>query len=98
MPYETERASIWRIHLGLRKQDSNQFDLKKLVSTSEGFSGSEIEQAVVASLYRALLQKTSLTTDLFMEKVTRTIPLSVSGQEDIETLRQTAKGFVNVRG
>ena len=98
LPDDAERASIWRIHLGLRKQDSTQFDLKKIVSASDGFSGSEIEQAVVAALYRALHQKTPLTTDLLIEELTHTIPLSVTRREDIDALRQTAEGrFVNVR-
>jgi hypothetical protein len=98
LPDDTERESIWKIHLGLRKQDSKTFDLSKIVSASDGFSGSEIEQAVVAALYRALHQKTPLTTDLLIEELTQTVPLSVTRREDIDTLRQTAEGrFVNVR-
>lgn len=98
LPDDTERESIWKIHLGLRKQDSSQFDLDRIVSASDGFSGSEIEQAVVAALYRALHQKTPLTTDLLIEELTNTIPLSVTRQEEIDALRRTAVGrFVNVR-
>jgi hypothetical protein len=98
LPDDTERESIWKIHLGLRKQDSKTFDLSKIVSASDGFSGSEIEQAVVAALYRALHQKTPLTTDLLIEELTQTVPLSVTRREDIDALRQTAEGrFVNVR-
>jgi MoxR-like ATPase len=98
LPDDTERESIWKIHLGLRKQDSKKFDLSKIVSASDGFSGSEIEQAVVAALYRALHQKTPLTTDLLIEELTHTVPLSVTRREDIDALRQTAEGrFVNVR-
>ncbi|HBH80395.1 MAG TPA: AAA family ATPase, partial [Nitrospira sp.] len=98
LPDDAERASIWRIHLGLRKQDSTRFDLDKIVSASDGFSGSEIEQAVVAALYRALHQKAPLTTDLLIEELTHTVPLSVTRREDIDALRQTAEGrFVNVR-
>ncbi len=98
LPDDAEREAIWKIHLGLRKQDSTQFDLGKIVSASDGFSGSEIEQAVVAALYRALHQKTPLTTDLLIEELTHTIPLSVTRREDIDALRQTAKDrFVNVR-
>ena len=98
LPDDTERASIWRIHLGLRKQDNTRFDLDKIVSASDGFSGSEIEQAVVAALYRALHQKAPLTTDLLIEELTHTVPLSVTRREDIDALRQTAEGrFVNVR-
>ncbi|HEY5931825.1 MAG TPA: AAA family ATPase [Nitrospira sp.] len=98
LPDDAEREAIWNIHLNLRKQDSKKFDLGKIVSASDGFSGSEIEQAVVAALYRALHQKTPLTTDLLIEELTHTVPLSVTRREDIDTLRQTAEGrFVNVR-
>ena len=98
LPDDTERESIWKIHLGLRKQDSKVFDLSTIVSASDGFSGSEIEQAVVTALYRALHQKTPLTTDLLIEELTQTVPLSVTRREDIDALRQTAQGrFVNVR-
>ncbi len=98
LPDDGEREAIWNIHLSLRKQDSTRFDLVKIVSASDGFSGSEIEQAVVASLYRALHHKTPLTTDLLIEELTHTMPLSVTRREDIDALRQMAEGrFVNVR-
>jgi ATPase family associated with various cellular activities (AAA) len=98
LPDEAERASIWKIHLGLRKQDSTRFDLDKIINASNGFSGSEIEQAVVATLYRALHHKTPLTTDLLIEELTATIPLSVTRREEIDALRRMANGrFVSVR-
>ena len=98
LPDDQERETIWKIHLGLRKQDTKNFDLVKIVSASDGFSGSEIEQAVVAALYRALYQKTPLTTDLLIEELTHTVPLSVTRREDIDQLRDMAQGrFVNVR-
>ncbi len=98
LPDDSEREAIWTIHLGFRKQRVTQFDLRKIVSASEGFSGSEIEQAVVAGLYRALHQKTPLSTDLLIEELANTVPLSVTRREDIDQLRETAQGrFVNVR-
>ncbi len=98
LPDDPERDAIWKIHLGLRKQDSAQFELGKIVSASDGFSGSEIEQAVVAGLYRALHRKIPLTTDLLIEELTHTVPLSVTRREDIDALRQMAEArFVNVR-
>ena len=98
LPNDGERTAIWKIHLGLRKQDSKKFDLVKLVSASDGFSGSEIEQAVVTALYRALHQRMPLTTDFLIEEVINTVPLSVTRREDIDQLRETAQGrFVNVR-
>lgn len=98
LPNGNERAAIWNIHLGLRKQDPSQFDLQKIVDASQGFSGSEIEQAVVAALYRALHHKQPLTTDLLIEELSNTVPLSVTRSEDITQLRTMAQGrFVNVR-
>ncbi|CBK42872.1 putative ATPase, AAA family [Nitrospira defluvii] len=98
LPDDHERTAIWKIHLALRKQDSAGFDLEKIVSASDGFSGSEIEQAVVAALYRALHYKTPLTTDLLIQELSGTVPLSVTRHEDIDQLRTMAQGrFVNVR-
>ncbi len=98
LPDDEERQAIWTIHLTLRKQNAEKFDLVKIISASDGFSGSEIEQAVVAALYRALHQKSSLTTDLLIEELTQTVPLSVTRREDIDQLRTMAQGrFVNVR-
>lgn len=98
LPDDGEREAIWKIHLGLRKQEARKIDLLKIVSASDGFSGSEIEQAVVSALYRALHQKTALTTDLLIEELTNTVPLSVTRREDIDHLREMAEGrFVNVR-
>ncbi|ULA67597.1 MAG: AAA family ATPase [Nitrospira sp.] len=98
LPGRDERTAIWKIHLSLRKQNSTGFDLQKVVDASEGFSGSEIEQAVVAALYRALHRKQPLTTDLLVEELSRTVPLSVTRSEDIQQLRASAQGrFVNVR-
>ena len=98
LPDTGERTAIWKIHLGLRKQDCAAFDLPKIVSASDGFSGSEIEQAMVAALYQALHRKQTLSTDLLIEELTHTVPLSVTRREDIDQLRAMAQGrFVNVR-
>ncbi len=98
LPDQGEREAIWKIHLELRKQDTTHFDLITIVTASDGFSGSEIEQAVVAALYRALHLKIPLTTDLLVKELTHTVPLSVTRREDIDQLRAMAKGrFVNVR-
>jgi hypothetical protein len=98
LPDDGEREAIWNIHLSLRKQNPGRFDLGKIVSASDGFSGSEIEQAVVASLYRALHQQSPLTTDLLIEELNQTIPLSVTRGEDIDALRRMAEQrFVKVR-
>ncbi|MBI4602686.1 MAG: AAA family ATPase, partial [Planctomycetes bacterium] len=52
LPDAREREEVFRIHLGLRKQDPARLDLAALVAATDGFSGAEIEQAVIGSLYR----------------------------------------------
>jgi len=98
LPNEQEREAILKIQLGLRKQNPATFDLKTVVPACDGFSGAEIEQAVVSSLYRALSHKQPLDTGLLLEELRQTVPLSVSRCEDIARLRETAKGrFVSAR-
>ncbi|MDA2932925.1 AAA family ATPase [Acidobacteria bacterium AH-259-D05] len=91
LPDAGERATIFEIHLELRKQDPKNFDLPRLVEATDGFSGAEIEQAVIASLYRALHLKQTLDSDLLLKEISETIPLSVSRREDIQRLRDMAR-------
>jgi SpoVK/Ycf46/Vps4 family AAA+-type ATPase len=91
LPQPEERARILEIHLELRRQDPKDFDLPALVAATDGFSGAELEQAVIASLYRALHAKQPLTTELLLEELAETVPLSVSRREDVERLREVAR-------
>ena len=97
LPTAAERRTIFQIHLGLRKQDPSRFDLAALADATEGFSGAEIEQVVVAAIYVALQKRGSLSTQSLIESVRNTVPLSVSRREDVERIRQVAAGrFVPV--
>ena len=98
LPDASEREAILRIHLNIRRQNPASFDLGSVAAAADGFSGAEIEQAVIASLYRALHAKTPLTAAMLIDEIRQTVPLSVSRREDIERLRNTARGrFVPVR-
>jgi SpoVK/Ycf46/Vps4 family AAA+-type ATPase len=92
LPSRAERPGIFAIHLRFRKQDPAAFDLDALAEASEGFSGAEIEQAVIAALYRALHAKTALTTEGVLAALQATVPLSVSRREDIARIRSAALG------
>jgi SpoVK/Ycf46/Vps4 family AAA+-type ATPase len=84
--------------LRLRRQEPEAFDLERLVAASEGFSGAEIEQAVVASLLGALHDRSALSTEAVERELRSTVPLSVSRREDVAALRERAEGrFVPVR-
>lgn len=98
LPDTPEREEILRIHLGLRHQDPARFDIGTVAAGAEGFSGAELEQVVVASLYRALYEKRQLDTALLLSTMNATVPLSVSRREDIFALRAYASGrFVPVK-
>jgi SpoVK/Ycf46/Vps4 family AAA+-type ATPase len=96
LPTPQERQEIWQIQLRARNQDPAAFDLPLLVEASDGFAGAEIEQCVISALYGALRKAATLTTDLLLEAITGTVPLSVSRRADIEALRARASDFVNV--
>ncbi|MCA1713702.1 MAG: AAA family ATPase, partial [Gammaproteobacteria bacterium] len=53
LPDAPTRAEIFATHLRKRELPPETFDLPALAAASEGFSGAEIEQAVVAGLYAA---------------------------------------------
>ena len=92
LPEPEERQKIFRIHLLLRKQDPTPFDLDALAKATDGFSGAEIEQVVISALYRSLQKKEPLTTAALVDAANSTVPLSIARREDIEQIRDLAKG------
>ncbi len=91
LPNVEVRAALFSLHLKKRARDPASFDLPKLASASEGFSGAEIEQAIVAGLYTAFAQKQQLTTEILVAEIRGTQPLSVTRAEDIQAIRDWAK-------
>ena len=90
LPDAQERAEIWRIHLLKRHRDPEDFDLHTLAMASDGLSGAEIEQAVIAGLYEAFDQGRPLQMDDLLNVLQETIPLSTMMQEQIQALREWA--------
>lgn len=91
LPSAAVRKDILRIHLQRNKQDPVAFDVAHLARQSEGFSGAEIEQAIVAALYEAHAEKKTLTTELVEQELRRTKPLSVVMGEKVAALREWAR-------
>jgi len=92
LPRQAVRRKILEIHLAAREQDPNAIDLDRVAESAKGFSGAEIEQAIVSALYAAHAQKSVLSTTHLIEELARTKPLSVVMSERIETLRRWAAG------
>ncbi|NCF72793.1 MAG: AAA family ATPase [Gammaproteobacteria bacterium] len=92
LPTPEIRASILAIHLSNRDQSLGRFDIGGLANAMEGFSGAEIEQAVVAALYAAHASKRPLDTAHIQAEIEQTKPLSVVLSERISALREWAAG------
>jgi ATP-dependent 26S proteasome regulatory subunit len=90
LPNQDERESIVRIHLAKRQRDAARFDLLELAEASAGFSGAELEQAVIAGMYDAFDQGRDLQTEDVLRAVTETFPLSKTMAEEIAHLRHWA--------
>ena len=92
LPGKRVRASIFAIHLTSRGQALKNFDIEKLSTISKGFSGAEIEQAVVSALYAAHAKEQSLSTEHLGQEIQQTKPLSIVMSERISALRLWADG------
>src|SRR5690554_3198471 len=84
------RKDIFVIHLNKRNCLAQQFDVQQLAIASEGFSGSEIEQAIVAALYSAESEGKLLDTATLLQELAATSPLSKVMAEQIAQLRAWA--------
>ncbi|MEW7976738.1 MAG: AAA family ATPase [Candidatus Sedimenticola endophacoides] len=92
LPTTGVRREIFAIHLRRRNQAPSGFDLEALAEASEGFTGAEIEQAIVASLYAANAAGERMESEHLLEELARTSPLSVVMAEEMGALRAWAEG------
>jgi hypothetical protein len=67
------------------------FDLAMLAASSGGFSGAEIEQAILAGLRTVFSAKEQLTTEILVTEIHSTQPLSVTRAEEVQAIREWAK-------
>ncbi|MEO0012619.1 MAG: hypothetical protein RLZZ535_1008 [Cyanobacteriota bacterium] len=91
LPSSAERQDIFRIHLGKRRSEINRFDLEQLTKVSDGFSGAEIEQAIIAAMYDAFAQDREFTQLDIIAAIKATLPLSRTMTEQVTALRDWAR-------
>jgi hypothetical protein len=85
------RRAIVEIHLRKRRLDIGLFDVDKLVAASAGYSGAEIEQAIISAMYEAFGANVILGTAHIERALRNSPPLSVTMAEKVTWLRQWAK-------
>ncbi len=91
LPSADEREEILRIHLAKRRREPSQFDLAGIAAQARGFSGAEIEQAVISGMYDAFDQDRDIGTEDVAHAIRETFPLSSTMREHIAYLREWAR-------
>lgn len=91
LPDEVVRGEILRIHLKKRGADPASIEIAQLVARTAGFSGAEVEQAVIAAQYEAKAGGSALATAHLLAEIARTKPLSVVMAERVAYLRAWAR-------
>jgi len=91
LPDAATRGELFRLHLSKRKVEWSGFSLNTLADASNGFSGAEIEQAIVSALYAAHAEKVPVDEKRLISEMQNTRPLSVLMAEQINGLREWAR-------
>ncbi len=92
LPDKATRKDIFAIHLRKRKRDENEYDLDKLAEVADGYSGAEIEQAIISAVHVAYAAQKTLTSKMIQEAVINSPPLSRAMAEKVDALNAWAKG------
>jgi SpoVK/Ycf46/Vps4 family AAA+-type ATPase len=92
LPGDEARAAIFGIHLGKRGIDASSLDIPRVIAASAGFSGAEIEQAIIAARHEARANNQPLTTESLVRVLETSPPLSVTMAEKVAELRAWSRG------
>ncbi|MFB9186261.1 AAA family ATPase [Dactylosporangium sucinum] len=92
LPTRAERAAIWRLHVARRASvPLDEAAVHRLCDLSAGYSGAEIEQAVVAGLFDAFAERRELRYDDLVRATANMVPLSVTQAERLAAIRDWAE-------
>jgi len=91
LPNRAARVDILAIHARKRNVKLTPRELETLADLSEGFSGAELEQVIVATLYAAHAAGTPVSAALIAQEMRATRPLSVTMAEQVRALRAWAR-------
>jgi AAA+ superfamily predicted ATPase len=92
LPNQQEREAIWRIQVSKYGRAPGNFDLAQLAKTTEGLTGSEIEQLFIDALHEAFSERREPTDLSIAMLLTDLVPLSKLMTEQVDGLRKWARG------
>lgn len=91
LPKSDVREQIFAIHLKRRGLERLAIQLPILAAAAEGFSGAEIEQAIVSAIYSARAKGEACGVQQILHELANTNPLSVVMAEQVAQLRAWAQ-------
>ncbi len=91
LPNYYERMEILGIHLGKRGWKPEKFDIDELSTSTDGYSGAELEQIVNSAIIESHAQRRVLTQEDLNRERGLTVPLSVTMEDEIFALREWAR-------
>ncbi|MFA6584807.1 MAG: AAA family ATPase [Elusimicrobiaceae bacterium] len=92
LPSEADRKILFDLHLKKRGKNPAAFYTETLAKAAPGFSGAEVEQAIVSAMYTAFSENCELTPQHVLNEIKNTRPLSQTMNEKISALRAWAQG------
>lgn len=87
LPTDNERTEIIKVHLRINEVDPEDFDIKRLLFSTKGWTGAEIEQAVIAARIDASQEDRKLNLEDILRHTARMVPLSTTMEEQIKAIR-----------
>jgi SpoVK/Ycf46/Vps4 family AAA+-type ATPase len=100
LPDCEEREAICKIHLSMEQRKGSIDGVKpgEMAGLTDGFSGAELEQAVIDAMRFAFSEDRKTTIADVKQAVEDTTPLSKTLADDIERIRKWAKGRARYAG
>lgn len=87
LPSAIERKTIFDIHISKASVMPGDYDIDALVTASNGFTGAEIEQAIIDAQYIANAQDKALSNEIFASAIGNITPVSETRKDDINKIR-----------
>lgn len=91
LPNVHERLEILEIQLRRRGRPPGRFDLTTVAEETERFSGAELEQVIIAGMYRAFADDRDLLSEDVIDAARELIPLAVTMDDRLKDLREWAR-------
>lgn len=92
LPTKSERKSIFEVHLkNFRPESWHTYDMNELSRMTPYFSGAEIRQLIIESMYQAFSENREFETKDIINEIDNCIPLAKINQEGIQRLQSWAR-------